>query len=187
MDSVIDRCYEECCTLLKIVGQHDDMSLNNVSEVIVQKYFTICVASHFEKTLCASLESYYQEVSGDHTPAVHFMKNKAIERQYHTWFDWNGRNANSFFSLFGNEFKNFMKVKLEEDSLLDEAIKSFLELGRSRNEFVHNDLGTVSSSKTMKEIYQKYREACAFVDLFPDVLHEYVEIKVKNERARSAE
>lgn len=185
MDLVIERCYEECCAILEVVEHHGDMSLNNAAEVIFQKYFAICVASHFEKELCDSLELYYQDVSGEHTPAVCFMKNKAIERQYHTWFNWDGKNANTFFALFGNEFKNYMKAKLEKDALLDEAVKSFLELGRNRNVFVHNDLGTVSSDKTMEEIYQEYCRACAFIELFPNVLHEYVRFTVEQECDKS--
>ena len=174
MDSAIDRCYEECRELLSIAERGGELSLVASSTAIIQKHFAICIASHFEKVLCESIEAYFQTVSGTHIPAVSFAKNKAISRQYHTWFNWDGNNANCFFGLFGEGFKHFMKERAQKDSELDEAIRSFIELGRSRNELVHRDLALTSFDNTLDELFAKYKSACSFVDLFPNILHEYV-------------
>lgn len=173
MDNVVNQYYLDCCELLESAKRNGAMSTVVVSEAIVQKHFAICVASHFEKILCNAVETYYQNASGIHTPAVSFVRNRAIERQYHTWFDWNETNANRFFSFFGKEFKKYMIDKMEEEDRLNASVKDFLELGRERNKLVHGDLSTVSFDKTMDEIFLKYKSACLFVDLFPDVLYEF--------------
>lgn len=43
-------------------------------------------------------------------PIAEFIRNKAIERQYHTYFNWKENKAtsiNGFWGLWGDEFKNF--------------------------------------------------------------------------------
>lgn len=174
MDSVIDQYYSECRALLDVINDSNDISTANMAEALIQKHLTICIASHFEAILCDAIVNYYTTISNEHTPAVSFLKSKAIKRQYHTWFDWKVPNANAFFSLFGQEFRQYMNSRIKSDALLERAVRSFMELGNDRNELIHNDLATSSSDKTVEEIFQKYREASRFVELFPNVLYEFV-------------
>ena len=37
------------------------------------------------------------------------VKNKAVSRQYHTWFDWNSNNANAFFNNANGLPKDILK------------------------------------------------------------------------------
>ena len=75
------------------------------------------------------------------------VRNKAVSRQYHTWFQWNARNANSFYGLFGSDFRKFMKRKVRDDNLGD-SVRAFLELGNERNRLVHQDYGVFVLEKT---------------------------------------
>ena len=101
-----------------------------------------------------------------HPAILALVKAKAVARQYHTWFDWDGRNANSFFRLFGRTFLENMRRKVEDDAVLKEGILAFLEIGRERNRLVHEDYGSFSMEKTSDEIYQLHRSAMVFVDGF---------------------
>jgi RiboL-PSP-HEPN len=101
------------------------------------------------------------------------VKNKALARQYHTFFNWDARNANSFFGLFGGDFKDFMTAKVEDDSTLEAGIKAFLQLGDSRNELVHENFATFALDKTAEEIYELYKKALRFVEVFPMTLSEF--------------
>ena len=96
-----------------------------------------------------------------------------MSRQYHTWFQWDGSNANSFFGLFGSDFRDFMKERIREDEELDGSVRAFLELGRERNRLVHQDFGTFPLEKTTAEIHALYTRAMRFVDAVPGALRKF--------------
>lgn len=62
---------------------------------------------------------------------------KAIESQYHTYFNWNAKNANQFLSLFGESFLQHMKRRVQKDAKLNQSILDFIEIGSLRNQLVH--------------------------------------------------
>jgi hypothetical protein len=138
-----------------------------------RKSLLLCVASYFEKSLSDHIADFIHEVSAKNTAAVEFVKNKAIRYQYHTWFSWDSRNANKFFSLFGEGFKKFMESRVREDRGLDASVKAFLEIGEGRNRLVHKDFGSFSLEKTTAEIYELYEKASVFVEMMPAALREF--------------
>jgi hypothetical protein len=93
-----------------------------------------------------------------------FVVNKAISRQYHTWFAWTGSNANQFFALFGPDFKQTMINKIKKSDQLQNSIRAFLELGGERNKLVHQNYAVFQLEKTLDEIYQLYQSANEFVE-----------------------
>jgi hypothetical protein len=95
-----------------------------------------------------------------------------VARQYHSWFEWEGNNANKFFSLFGSEFKLAMNKNIKESTTLGSAVRAFLEVGNERNKLVHQDYATFAMEKTLDEIYQLYRDALLFVERLPLALRE---------------
>ena len=100
------------------------------------------------------------------------MKNKAIARQYRTFFNWDAKNANTFFGLFGIEFKEHINSIIKEKEEISNYIKAFLEIGRERNRLVHQDFGNFSLEKTTEEIYELYKEAANFILFFEKELIE---------------
>jgi len=91
-----------------------------------------------------------------------FISKKALKRQYHTLFGWEMKNANSFFGLFGKPFQDYMKEKVKGDSSLDSAIKDFLELGKLRNQLVHDNYATFILQLTVEDIKKKFESAQVF-------------------------
>lgn len=102
-----------------------------------------------------------------------FVSKKALSRQYHTLFDWKGKNANSFFGLFGEEFREFMKKKVIADEILNKSIKDFLELGHLRNQLAHDNYATFILSLTVEDINEKFISAQLFVSKIEPFSHEY--------------
>ena len=90
-----------------------------------------------------------------------------------TWFDWEKKNANSFFGLFGVAFRDRMKAVVAEDNELESSIRSFLEVGRERNRLVHQDFASFSLEKTSEEIYALYSAAMKFVEWFPRAIRQF--------------
>ena len=125
------------------------------------------------------LELAKQCLTADH-PLVTLIRQMAVERQYHKWFEWNGKNANKFFGLFGKNFKECAQRAIDEDAELDKSLKSFLELGNYRNRLIHNDFVTFQLDKSLEEIYQLYEEASRFVEWFQQVARDGLRVPLSD-------
>lgn len=173
----IDQIYSLHSEFIQIrekLRDHKEFSLSFTVENNFRKILLIAAASHFEQSLMNAVQEFTKKVTCQGHPLEHLVKNKAIARQYHSWFDWNSQNANRFFSLFGDDFKSYMSQKINEDTELEKAIRAFLEIGQSRNQLVHGDFVTVTLEKTTDEIQNLYKDAVLFVERFPEDLENFV-------------
>ena len=173
-DSIIDKFYEDNDLLVKVLVEKGEISLWNNVDSQFRKTLVLYVASYFESMLKDIIIGFARNQSRVKSPLVEFIKNKAVARQYHTYFDWESRNANSFFGLFGNDFKVFITKVINSDSKFDNSIKAFLELGQLRNQLVHNNFAIFPLDKTTDEIYGLYKDAKLFLEIFSNKLNEYV-------------
>lgn len=171
-ETVVDRLYEEFQALISHLDRGGEISLRSVTDANFRKALLLAAASYFERRVCDDLVRLVGEFSNENILIVEFVKNKAISRQYHTFFQWESRNANQFFGLFGESFKNEMKNEIRENEDLEHAVRAFLEIGSERNRLVHQDYGTFALEKTADEIYQLYQEGLRFVVLIPCKLRE---------------
>ena len=162
------------------------LSAGKISEQIVvddlaRKTMLISAASYFEVKLSEAVLTFCKDGVGSNTLIPAIVESKAIKRQYHTWFTWDAKNANTFFSLFGADFLSHMKKMVAESEELEDQIKAFLELGLERNRLVHGDYAAFSVEKTAEEIYQLYLKALLFVEAVPAELNQCA--KALSERA----
>src|SRR6185295_19861448 len=103
----------------------------------LKKVLVMAAASYFESEIRAVIEAFVTAAANGNVAVVSFVKTKAIERQFHTFFRWDGRNANTFFSAFGEEFAKSCIAAVKADAALAEAIAAFLEIGETRNSLAH--------------------------------------------------
>ena len=82
-------------------------------------------------------------------------------------------NANSFFGLFGNDFRVFMKRKVKDDDRLDDSVRAFLELGRETKSSRAWGFCAFTLEKTTEEIHALYGRALHFVEAVPGALREF--------------
>ena len=173
-DEAIERLWEEHDELIKHLLATGKITWKSRADDQFAKALLLAVASRFETRLTDCVIEMFESATGRSDALVSFVQKEAVERRYHTWFDWNAKNANSFFRSFGEEFKNAMEAKVKNDPDLDDAVKAFLELGRLRNELVHEDYATFSMQKTPSEVLERHRAAARFVNWFADDLREHV-------------
>ncbi|KJR41183.1 hypothetical protein MCHI_002917 [Candidatus Magnetoovum chiemensis] len=171
-ESEIDRLYEDNCELLKFLDNNKQVSLKSNVEDNSRKMFLLYAASHFEERLTKSIYNLAKEFNCAE-PFIQFINNKAIQRQYHTYFNWDSKNANQLFKLFGDKFKKFMEEKVKSDREFEKAVSAFMELGRLRNEMTHGNIAEFILEKTTDEVYTLYKEGLRFVDTFPNMLREF--------------
>ena len=169
-ETAVDRIYGEYRDTSLILRNNGEISLGSAMDANSRKALLLAAASHFESRITADVLAFCQEVVGQNTLVPAFVRNKAISRQYHTWFQWREDKATFFFSLFGPDFKGHMQELIKIDANLRDAIKDFMEVVRDRNRLVHEDFATFSLEKTTDEIYAQYKSALRFVDRIADEL-----------------
>jgi len=172
-NTVVDRLHGDFLALYAVLQEKQEISLLSSVDDNWRKSLLLSAASHFENRMASCIIEYVNDTTGGNYLVTTFVKNKAVSRQFHTWFNWDAANANSFFGLFGPGFLAFMKDKVNHDEELSVSIKAFLELGAERNRLVHQDYGTFPMEKTAGEIYALYKKALMFVVEFPKALSEF--------------
>ncbi len=171
--NVVERLHDEFVELHDFLVENDGVTLVSVVEENFPKALLLAAASHFESQLKNSMKNFVMEVTDDDHPLVSLIEGKVIERQYHTWFDWESRNANRFFRMFGLRFKNHADSLVKKDDDLRKSISSFMEIGGERNKLVHQDFANFQMNKTSSEVYDLYKSATMFVSWFPNTIREF--------------
>lgn len=166
----IDVLYRESSALTEHLARVGEPSLQVLFENQFRKALLLSAASRFETEVKDAVLAFAIEKSGGDEQLIALVTAKAIERQYHTYFNWDASNANQFFGLFGANFKEFMKSVLASDKPMADSIGAFIELGALRNQLVHMDFATFPLEKTPAEIYELYQRAAPFVTNLPQLL-----------------
>lgn len=176
MTNHIDKMYVDFSALENFLHEKEQLSFTSFINENARKILVLATASFFEKIICDEIERYCSEAAHGNLLVISFIKRKAVARQYHTFFEWknfkDGKGAITFFSLFGDNFKQRIKFMLEQENEFRENVSAFLELGQERNRLVHQDLGSYTLEKTSSEIYSLYKKAFNFVIQFPILLRE---------------
>ena len=173
--TIVDGLHKDFSDILDFLEEKDEVSWSNVANENFRKVLLIAAASHFEQSMSDLVLNFAKQVTTENHPLTWLVHNKVVRRQYHTWFDWDARNANKFFSLFGTAFRDRMKKEVDNDTDLDSSIQAFIEIGQERNRLVHQDFGNFSLEKTSEEIHKLYVEATRFVAWFPEALKTFAE------------
>src|SRR4051812_11488074 len=98
MPSDVDRIHREFTELIGFLTTHGEVSLQSAVDDSFRKILTISAASYFEHRLTAIVTDFVAEIASPDVMVSALVRNKAISRQYHTWFTWDASNANTFFS-----------------------------------------------------------------------------------------
>lgn len=168
--SVVERLFEEHQALHAYLSGAGELSLLTSADENSRKSLVLAAASYFEHVIRSLVFDLCAERTRNDELVLSLIKQKAIDRQYHTYFDWDQKNANRFFALFGSAFANHMKKRVREKADLHSSVVAFLELGSLRNQLVHRDFATFPMEKTVDETYDLYQRAQAFVDAVTDEL-----------------
>lgn len=164
MSAIIDNIYKNNTDLIKFLEEEKQVSFKIDAEQNFKKGLLLSIASMFENRVMEIIESFYVKNTSNNIMAIEFVKSKGLKRQYHTFFNWNSSNANTFFSLFGKAFKEEMTAKVKADEDFEKGIKSFISLGELRNRLVHKNFAEFNIEKTADEIYSEFKQALYFVD-----------------------
>lgn len=172
-ESPIVRLMHEHERVLSILPP-SEISLRNDVQIAFSKTLLLSVASYFEVRMSEAVVATLFGGLDPADPRVEFVRNKAVERRFHDWFDWKANNANQFFGAFGSEFRTHMVERVREDDGLREGVRAFLQLGNLRNQLVHQNYAAFSLDLTVEDIFALYEKALEFVESFPSELRDYL-------------
>src|SRR4051812_2458622 len=109
--TIVDRLHAEFEALVKLLMVASETSLVIKADECFRKALLLTAASLFEANVMATIEQFVSDCSGGNPRIIEFVKRKALNRQYHTLFDWDASHARPFFALFGPEFKGAMDAR----------------------------------------------------------------------------
>lgn len=165
----IKSLYEEYGELIEFCRLNGQVSFELYINNTYKKALLLSAASYFETIITKTIHDFVNGKTRHNPEIVAFVEKKAMKRQYHTFFNWDGNNANQFFGLFGDALKRRAREEIRAKKL-DEAEVAFMTIGRERNRLVHQNYIEVQINDTFEEIYAKYEKACDFVDLIAQLL-----------------
>lgn len=148
--------------LKEFLIENNQVSLENNFGHHMRKVMLLSCASYFETEIQEMIKIFVKQQSLDDR-VLSFVQHKAISRQYHTYFKWDGNNVNSFLAMFGSDFKDDIQKKITDDEKLKVQMKAFLEIGNERNKMVHENFLSYKLEKTFEEIVDLYKQGEQFV------------------------
>jgi hypothetical protein len=171
--TAVEVLNNEYSSIIQFLDQSQQPSLSSDLNKYFKKVLILSAASYFEHEIQNILVEFISTASNDNPKVISFLKKKAISMQYHTYFTWGeknepdkpGKNANTFFSLFGDEFKTECEKEVKANAEIDKKVKSFLEIGHLRNILVHSNFAALNfDTKTTSDIYELYKNGLLFVE-----------------------
>jgi hypothetical protein len=161
--SLIEKIYKDNRSLSEYLLTKGEVSFKSDLDDTFKKVLLLSTASFLETQLTELLITFASKATKACFPLSSFVENKAIKRQYHTYFNWEESNANHFFGLFGKEFMTQVKTDIHNNQDLDNAIKAFIEIGNERNKMVHENFASYTLAKTAEEVYILFNQSQKFI------------------------
>ncbi|MGR3976853.1 hypothetical protein FW754_04070 [Acinetobacter sp. 1207_04] len=120
------------------------------------KSFLVACSNSFEKKWLDFLPNF---LSGDNPLTKNFIRTQAVDRKFHTMFDWKNNSAGPFYGAFGEDFKKFIAGKIKADKYLKSKQDAFLELGKLRNLIVHEGIHNFNLQRDIKSVYELFNNS----------------------------
>jgi hypothetical protein len=163
MSTLIDQLHANTSQLLQHLTDQSELSLLSFANENLRKVLLLSAASWFETRISEAILKFAEVHSNGHSGIQSLIKKKAVDRQYHTYFEWKKEKPGAFYGLFGEVCGEDMKKEINADSNLKDGLAAFLELGNLRNELVHENFAAFPFEKTAEEVHALYQKAENFV------------------------
>jgi hypothetical protein len=169
-DEPVEALLQDHIAILDQLVSNGEASFAATLQQTIPKVGLLAAASWMEFRVMEILREFFHEVTGGTEEAIEFVRINALERKYHTLFDWQKRTVAAFLAKFGPDLKSYGRSIAETDPDFSRQASAFMELGELRNQLVHGNYAAFTLEKTTAEVLTLYRDAAGFVDCLPRVL-----------------
>ena len=163
MHSLLKRLVDESDELRVLLSAQAQLSLLRAAEDNSRKALVLSAASLFEHRITEAILSYADKASSSNACVTSLIRNKAVKRQFHTFFEWEKKKPGPFFTLLGDELGGKLKADCAK-SPGKEQVEAFLEVGYLRNSLVHQNYAEFLLDKSADDIRRLCEEADRFVE-----------------------
>jgi len=105
-----------------------------------------------------------------------FLINQALNRKFHTMFDFKSLNIKKFLKLFGQPFSDYICSMISDDEEFSRSIECFMLISSKRNILAHDNFYISSIDFTFDEIINKAK----YINIFFLKFLEYAEKYINN-------
>ena len=165
MTDIVENTYKQLNDLLEYLEKQGEVSLKSDADNNLKKDLLLTAASYFEYQIRNIILSFVSKITNNNALIYSFVHKKALDRQFHTLFDFDANNVNHFLNFFGKEFKEKVQGEIRGNPSLDKGIKSFLYICGTRNEAIHDNFGLYMIDKTSEDIFVEYKNGLIFIEL----------------------
>lgn len=163
MHKVLENLLTESEELRSFLGEQSQITMLRSADDNARKALVLSAASLFEYRITEALIAYAERVTEADGCIVSLIRNKAIKRQYHTFFDWERGSAKSFFTLLGDTLGGCLKTECVSGRGKDN-VSAFLEIGQLRNCLVHQNFAAYVVNQSSHELAPLIARADCFVE-----------------------
>lgn len=163
MPSFVDNIYRDSKVVLEFLESQNKTPMFVHTSDSLRKSLLLSSASFFEDEIKNLLSQFSISKSSDQRlPA--FIKNTVIERGYDKTINFDSGKINSFMGLFGREFLDKFNNDCKNIKDLRESSDIFIQIGSTRNNMIHGNLGSFFFDKTLDEVYEAHKRAEKFLE-----------------------
>ncbi|HVJ55414.1 MAG TPA: HEPN domain-containing protein [Aliidongia sp.] len=162
--AAIEAFYRGNVELIEFLLANEQLSYASDAADNFRRSLVIAIGSFFEGEISDIVRQLPFHHANGNAFLTSLIERKAVSRQYHTYFDWENSSANSFFSMFGAEYKAACQRKLNDEPSFKSAVQAFLSLGATRNQIAHKNYVSFNVDKTPEDIVKEFRQALTFVE-----------------------
>ena len=170
MPGPLQGFWDEQVEVISVLQKQGEFSLAVTVQNIFSKSLVLTAASFFETEVRDVVTKSLSHRASHDQCIISFCRRKGIDRQFHTWFEWDRQNANSFFSLFGDDYRRNCVAIINERKELEKSVADYLFIGRKRNELVHQNFLTYSFDETADQVRDRIISAVYFVKFIDNTL-----------------
>jgi hypothetical protein len=162
-DAILEL-YAEYKELADGLAASNELTFASTASAALTKNLLLAAASRLEVVFSESICSLFSSEDPAARIKQNFVRNRALSRRFHTFFDWEKNNIGQVFSAFGPEFKTYAQELTRDDEEFTTSYQSFLQICSLRNELVHNDFATFPIDKTLDELAMQYSKSAAWLE-----------------------
>ena len=160
-ESYVERLWNNLADLEQSIPEEDVILLVNTRSAFA-KAMILAAGNWLERRTLHALADFTASSSNKQT-LVFFVRAGAIDRKFHTLFNWKSGTVNYFLGKFGKDFKEKVLEASGENDNVQRASHDFMNLVAERNKLAHSSQIGDEAQFTASDVRTMFYNAAGWV------------------------